>query len=237
MSILALLNEDSASISVQETVRATKLPKTTVLRLLQTLDESGLLWGTGGRYQPGPTLLRLSRIAEDAWTLPPKTNSLMKALAEESGETVHFYLRKYTKRVCIAQVQGPQGLRHVIRVGDELPLWGGASAKILLTAAPSDILREVAKLSPNGDFHIKTMEGWIAEANENGWASSHAEREEGVSAVAVPVTLPHTRELLALSVSGPSSRFTELKTANFIDILKSAAKEIQRLGHDESPTS
>ena len=167
MNILALLSEETPTISVSEVVRATQLPKTTVLRLLQTLHESGLLWGSEGRYQPGPTLLRLARIAEDSWTLPPNTNNIMRAVSEETGETVNFYVRKGIKRVCIAQVQGPQGLRHVLNVGDELPLWAGASAKILLTATPPRLLIELANSSPKGEEHLTTIADWIMDVNKN----------------------------------------------------------------------
>ncbi len=234
MNILALLNEETPAISVSEAVKATRLPKTTVLRLLQTLDECGLLWVSEGRYHPGPTLLRLVNIASDSWILPPNTQALMKSIAEETGETVNFYVRKGLKRVCIAQVQGPQGLRHVLNVGDELPLWAGASAKILLTTTPPNLLVEVAKSSPNGESHLKTLENWIDQVNERGWAESHAEREDGISAVAVPVHMPQSRELLAMSVSGPSSRFTQSKVFEIVEILKRSAGE---LTHFKSPDS
>ncbi len=234
INILAVLTEDNPTISVSEAVKATQLPKTTVHRLLQTLDESGLLWASEGRYQPGPTLLRLVKIASNSWILPPTTQVLMKSIADETGETVNFYVRKGIKRVCIAQVQGPQGLRHVLNIGDELPLWAGASAKILLTAIPRDLLIEVAKSSPNGEKHLKTLQTWIEEANERGWAESHAEREDGVSAVAVPVHLRQGRELLAMSVSGPTSRFIPSKVSEIVEILKRSADELANPKNSDS---
>lgn len=123
LDILALLNDDRTTLSIRDTAQATGLPKTTVLRMLQTLEQAGLLWGIGaGQYAPGPALLRWARVAKDTWLFPPEFNELLPSLADSCRETADLHIRKGLRRVCVAQAQGPQSLRHVVRVGDELPL-------------------------------------------------------------------------------------------------------------------
>src|SRR5581483_10131489 len=113
--------------------------------------------------------------------------------------------------------------RHVVRVGDELPLWAGASAKVLLSDAPEALLARVARRSPGGDRHLATLREWTAAARRDGYAVSHGEREEGLSAVAVPVTGRSGAVVAALALSGPTLRFTADRVPEFAADLKAAA--------------
>ena len=58
LDILSLLTDDTPSVSIRDIVEATGLPKTTVLRLVHTLEHNGLLWATAGGYMAGPGLWR-----------------------------------------------------------------------------------------------------------------------------------------------------------------------------------
>lgn len=227
LNILALLSEERTTLNIRDTSAETGLPKTTVLRLLQTLEQAGLLWSLGGgQYVPGPALLRWARIANETWMFPPEFKDVLFELSQVARETVNVYVRKGIKRICIAQAQGPQSLRHVIKVGDELPLWAGAGAKILLVGQPSELLERVALDSPNGISQLTKLQQSVDEAGSQGWAVSHAERDEGVSAVAVPLLGDNGKAIAALSLSGPSSRFSDERVATFIEELKKSAAEI-----------
>jgi DNA-binding IclR family transcriptional regulator len=231
IDILGLFDESRPAMSLREIVAVSGLPKTTVLRLLGTLRMNGLLWvDEHGRYIAGPALLRWSRLAEQAWRLPPAAAVLLRDLAAEYKETVHLYVRRDIHRVCIAQEEGPQTLRQVVRVGDELPLWAGGVAKALLVDAPDALLRKVAEASPYGTAHLDTLHSWIAEAREHGFATSRGEREEGLSAVAVPVRGRGGAVVAALSFGGPSTRFTRERVARFAEGLTAAAGELAKAG-------
>lgn len=231
IDVLGLFDEVRPALSLREIVSASGLPKTTVLRLLQTLRINGLLWvDEHGRYMAGPALLRWSRLAEQAWRLPAGAQALLRGLAAEHKETVHLYVRRDIHRVCIAQEEGPQALRQVVRVGDELPLWAGGVAKALLLDAPYPLLLRIAEASPHGAGHLATLRTWIEEARDHGYAVSHGEREEGLSAVAVPVRGKSGTVLAALSFGGPSTRFTPERVARFAAALREAAGELARAG-------
>lgn len=227
LEILALLSEERTTLNIRDTSADTGLPKTTVLRLLQTLEQAGLLWALGGgHYVPGPALLRWARIANETWMFPPEFKDVLFELSQVARETVNVYVRKGIKRICIAQAQGPQSLRHVIKVGDELPLWAGAGAKILLVGEPNDLLERVAIDSPKGISHLPKLQQSVDEAASQGWAVSHAERDDGVSAVAVPLLGDNGKAIAALSLSGPSSRFSDERVVTFVEELKKSAAEI-----------
>ena len=232
LDILSLLTEETPSVSIRDITEATGLPKTTVLRLVHTLEHSGLLWATSGGYVAGPGLWRWAYLARRSWQLPPETQALMRELGARHQETVNLYVLRDICRVCVAQQESPRPLRHVVQVGDELPLWAGASSKVLLSDAPDALLARVARRSPAGDSHLETLREWAAVARRDGYAVSHGEREEGLSAVAAPVTGRSGAVVAALALSGPTLRFTAERVAAFTTDLKQAAARMSERGFD-----
>ena len=126
----------------------------------------------------------------------------------------------------------PAPLRHVVQVGDELPLWAGASSKVLLAYAPDALLARVARRSPAGERHSGELREWAAVARRDGYAVSHGERDEGLSAVAVPVIGRSGAVVAALSLSGPTLRFSAERVAAFTTDLKQAAARMSERGFD-----
>jgi DNA-binding IclR family transcriptional regulator len=234
LDILSLLTDDKPVVTIRDITDATGLPKTTVLRLVHTLEQSGLLWATASGYTAGPGLWRWAYLARRSWQLPPETQAAMRDLGARHQETVNLYVLRDICRVCVAQQESPRPLRHVVQVGDELPLWAGASSKVLLSDAPEPLLVRVARRSPDGDRHLDTLKQWADAARRDGYAVSHGEREEGISAVAVPVTGRSGPVVAALAMSGPTFRFTEDRVAEFAADLKLAAARMSERGFDHT---
>ena len=232
LDILSLLTEERPSITVREVVAATGLAKTTVIRLIQTLEQMGLLWATSNGYMAGPGLWRWAHLARSSWELPPETQRMMRDLAARDRETVNVYVARDIVRVCIAQQESPQPLRHVVHIGDELPLWAGASSKVLLRNASPALLERIARSSPYGEQHTRRMQEWIDEAAHQGFAVSHGEREEGLTAVAVPVLGRSGTVVAALTLSGPTMRFTEERIGAFVKDLTEVANRMAERGFD-----
>ena len=147
-------------------------------------------------------------------------------------DTCNVYVVRDIYRVCIAQQESPQPLRHVVHVGDELPMWGGASAKVLLRNATPGLLTRVARSSPYGEQHVRRLQEWIDEATHQGFAVSHGEREEGLSAVAVPVLGRSGTVVAALTLSGPTMRFTDERIDTFVKDLTEVAGRMAERGFD-----
>jgi DNA-binding IclR family transcriptional regulator len=227
LSILSLLSEDEPTLSIREIVDATGLPKSTAIRMAQVLESNGLLWQDDAhRYVVGPSLLRLSRLAAKSWQVSANAHRALRQVAEACGETAHLYIRHGSRRVCIAQHEGRGALRHVVRSGDELPLWAGGVAKVLLIGALPELLRQVARTSPHGLDHLATLERWVAGATEQGYGVSHGEREVGLSAVAVPLYGSADEVIASLSVGGPTARLTEERIPELVRSLQTAAAGI-----------
>lgn len=230
LDLLALF-DDERSWSIAELTRASRLPKTTVLRLVATLEDRGLLWTRPDRrVSPGAGMLRWARLAESAWRLPERARAIMAELSATCGETVNLYVRQGTARICVAQHEGPQSVRHVIRVGDALPLWAGAASKVLLAGAPDDLLDAIGREAPAGPDRRAALRPQIRAALRQGYAVSHGEREVGASGLAAPIHDDGGHVVAALALGGPTPRFTDADIARYAPAVVAAAEEISKLG-------
>jgi DNA-binding IclR family transcriptional regulator len=232
VDIMSLLTEQRPTVTIREIVEATGLPKTTVLRIVQTLEHGGLLSATHNGYVAGPGLWRWAFLVKNSWEPPEETRAVMRDLVARQRETVNIYVVHDESRVCVAQEESPMPLRHVVHVGDELPLWAGASSKVLLRDAPDDLLRRVVDASPDGAAHLGFLRDGIDTASRDGYAVSHGEREVGLSAVAVPITGRLSDVVASLSFSGPTSRFADDRIPVLIADLQRAAGQLAERDFD-----
>ncbi|MFE4056503.1 IclR family transcriptional regulator [Streptomyces sp. NPDC059096] len=230
LDILTLLTEDRPVVSLREITEATGLPKTTVLRLVHTLEQSGLLWSAAGGYTAGPGLWRWAHLARTQWEVTRETRGLMRGLADRTRESVNLFVAHDLHRVCVAHEESPHPLRHVIEVGDQQPLWAGASSKILLGDAPDALLRRVALASPDGEPAVAALRTTAREARRRGYAVSSGEWDDGLTAVAVPVTGRSGAVIASLSLSGPSQRFPYEAVERFAADLAEVARLISDQG-------
>jgi DNA-binding IclR family transcriptional regulator len=202
-----------------------------VVRLVATLEQRGLLWARGdGRITPGPGLLRWARLAQHAWQLPPEALDCLRRLSRDSGgESARIYVRQGSSRVCVAQHEGTQQLRHIVPIGEAMPLWAGASGHVLLSTASEQQLHRVLLAAGRGDEFESVLVDRVRRAAEQGWAASHGEREPGVSAVAAPVTDSTGAVVAAVGLGGPTARFTAERTEGFVPVLVEAGRRLSAL--------
>lgn len=233
LEILSLFDEQHQTRTIGEIVRGTRLAKTTVLRLLVTLESAQLLAATPKGYTAGPGLWRWAYLVQRSWEIPAAARDVMRSLVEAERETVNVYVMRGLHRVCVAQEESPLALRHVVRIGDQLPLWAGASAKVLLRDATPEVLDKVVASAPAGALDAGTLRAQIDAGTAAGYQVSHGERETGLSAVAVPVTTPDGALVVAsLSFSGPSARFPQERIPVLVALLHAAAGTLTAQGFD-----
>ncbi|APU13200.1 transcriptional regulator, IclR family [Actinoalloteichus sp. GBA129-24] len=238
--VLGAFSVDRMSLGVAEIVRETGLPRTTVLRLVETLQAEGMLeFGADGQVRVGTRMIGLAAFADAAWTLPAASLVRMRELAAATGETVSLYVRRGLHRVVVGQAPSPNMLRHVVQTGDELPMWGGSAALVLFGLEPPaerDELIERTARSPESQSDADTIRRGVESALANGWSISHGRREPGNTGLAVPIPAdpaagadaPARRAVLALG--GPTIRFTEDKIPGFVAAVRACAEDIARTG-------
>ncbi|WP_168121587.1 IclR family transcriptional regulator [Paenibacillus sp. HB172176] len=205
------------------------LHKSTVHRMLATLEEKGFIEREPSteRYHLGLKVwelsANLSRTDDQATIWLPE----MVRLRDQLGETVSIYVRDGTDRIRMQAVQSNQPVRRVAPVGVRLPLFAGASSKVLI-AYSEEIVQDSILNSPAWPDYIEegTYRKQLQEVLKLGYATSFEEREPGAAALSAPIFDRTGQLAAALSVSGPASRMTMEIMAQYAPVMIEAAKRM-----------
>jgi DNA-binding IclR family transcriptional regulator len=136
LSLLGAFRPGDESLSLSDLSERTMLYKSTVLRLLASLEHARLLLRrSDGRYALGPEVARLNSIYAATFTLEAEVMPILRELVANTRESAAFHVRQGAGRLCLYRVDSPQLLRDHIRVGDVLPLNKGAGGRVLLAFA------------------------------------------------------------------------------------------------------
>ncbi|HEY0398332.1 MAG TPA: IclR family transcriptional regulator [Acidimicrobiia bacterium] len=192
VSILDVL--EGGPLGLGDLVTATRLPRATAHRLAVALEAHGLVGRDGdGRFALGPRLTGLE--------LPVLARPALERLRDATGESVQLYVRRGDRRLCVASLESPHGLRTIVPVGASLPLAVGSAGKVL-----------------RGDPSVDGV----------GWAESVEERERGVASASAPVHGSVGEVVAAISVSGPIERTTRSPGSRYGRALMDAARAVER---------
>lgn len=132
---LSLLNAFSASLpqpDLTELAQHTRLHKSTVLRLMASLEHAHLVQRQAdGRYALGPGIARLHQVYASSFSLASVVMPILRQLAAATQESAALHVRQGDQRLCLQRVDSPRPVRDHTRVGDLLPLNRGAGGRIL----------------------------------------------------------------------------------------------------------
>ncbi|MBD8500721.1 IclR family transcriptional regulator [Paenibacillus arenosi] len=222
--------KDAHDLSLTEISGRVGLNKSTVHRLLATLEEKGFLLRDGDKFRLGYSVwelaANLTQVDDAAQLLLPE----MERLRDQLGETISLYVRDGNDRIRIQAVQSNQAIRRVAPIGVRLPLYVGASSKVLLAFADESERAETMQ-SSSWPASIETADflQQLEEVKKGGYALSVEEREPGAAAISVPILDRSHRISAALSVSGPVSRMTPDTMRAYAPLLMEAASRMEKM--------
>lgn len=193
---------------------ATKLYKSTILRLLGSLENARYVTRlSDGNYTLGPAVFRLGLAYEHAHPLREIVLPVLESLVKNGTESASLHIRhNATSRICIVRVDSNHSTLDRIQAGDILPLDRGAAGRLLAA------------------FDGEESSG-ARELREGCFALSVGERDPACAGAASPVFGPDGAIKGVLSLSGPRERFTPATVMRMRDLLLAAATAVtQTLG-------
>ena len=230
--LIDCLGQAGEPVTLAHVRSALAMPKSSTHRLLSELAALGIVRRTeDGRYSLGPRLLYWGEAAAETFDLRAIAEPTMRQLRDQVGESVHLYIRDEDTRICIAAVearhelpsvhparpaaaasrrrrrQGPAGLRRR----------GHPAAGARSVPKPTRALAERPGPRPRPPARRVRAERW---------ATSIGERENGVAAVAAPVSDSTGRVVAALCISGPTTRLTSERLEDMRAPVQAAAAEV-----------
>jgi DNA-binding IclR family transcriptional regulator len=216
IAILRAVARVSSPVTLADLARATGYYKSTLLRLLASLERSALVVRrSDGRYALGTYAHELGRAYEATYRLSGVLTPLLNELVEQGSESASFHVyhdREY--RVCLLRIDSHHSTLDRIDVGDLLPLNRGAAGKLITTFRGTGV-------APSASSVLETSIG---------------ERDPDCAAVAAAVFGTDNEFLGALSLSGPKERFTDDAIARQSGMILDAARRATEMLGGRWPT-
>jgi DNA-binding IclR family transcriptional regulator len=235
VAILRCFTEQEPELGVLEISRRLDLHKSTVSRMLTTLQAEDLVSKKldTGKYRLGLGLVSLAGVALGGLNIRAAAQPHMGELAEASQETVNVTIQDGPECVNIESIASPKPIRYVGWIGRRTPLYSTASGKVILAheaedqrgALLPDRLRKYTEFSVT---NRKLLAQQLTRVCQDGYAIVHEEFEAGFSAAAAPVYDYEGILVGTIAVSGPTFRFGPGILEKFIPILLKTTQNISR---------
>jgi DNA-binding IclR family transcriptional regulator len=211
LAILEAFTGERIRMSLAELIQATSLSKTTVLRLIQSLEDHGLIARTPDeKYCVGSRSLQLANLHQLSFEPMELIVPTLRTLVARTEESAAFNVRNGENRVCVYRIDSPHRIRDHVQLGDIIPLDQGAAGHVIRAfsgarGASYDAIRR------------------------RGFALTVGEVTPDTAALAAPIFQAGDRLLGSIAVSGPRSRLDKMALLRVEPIILAEARELTAL--------
>ncbi len=222
-------------VGVTEISRELDIHKSTVFRLLATLERRGVVeqHAETQKYRLGFAVLRFASSVRSSLDLVRAGRPTCDRLSREIDETVNLAVLEECDVVYIHQVNLSSSRVSADWLGSHTPAHCSATGKVLLAHLP-DRQADGFLRAPLQRYTSATitdpdrLRAELRDVRHAGYAAATEELEEGLNAVAAPVRGPDGTVVACVSVSGPSYRLEVEHLPEVATAVIAAAAEISR---------
>jgi len=232
--ILDCFSAEARQLGVRQVARKVNLSVSTTGRLMQAMREMGLLVQDPitALYGIGPRVLAWADAYLASLDVRQRALPRLQALHRETMETVSLYILDGDARICVERLESPHSVRLVAPLGQRLPLHAGSAGKVLLAFLPraeQEALLEtmhLAALTPHTITDRSTLMRELESIRRQGYAISHGEWIAEASGISAPVFDRTGSVCAAVTISGPTQRFSSDHIAEYLPHLLAVTRDI-----------
>lgn len=233
LEIMLKFQDVKPSWGIRELSASLGFSPATVQRILQVLKSYEFIRQDPltRQYFVGNVFYRFLENLGNSNNLSRIRRRFMEEVAAETLETVHLNIMEGSMRVCIDSIESTQTLKAGMPIGNQSPLYAGASAKCLLAFSGEEFISgyfRTIKLEPltcNTIIQQDKLQKELKRIKKQGYALSLGERTPGLGSLSAPVFNHKGMILASLSLAMPEIRFRqEDHRSTCINILTGAAK-------------
>jgi DNA-binding IclR family transcriptional regulator len=235
ISVLKLFTLDRSGWTVEEVAMALQVSVSSAYRYVAALTEAGLLTtSASGHYILGPAIIQYDRQIQLTDPLLRVAKPIMAEIMRfaPAGSTV-LLCRIFRETVlCVHQVAEAAEARVSYERGRPMPLFRGATSKIILAYLPLRDLRRLYEVHRAQITEAALGDAWeafrraMAEMRKAGHAITYAEVDPERIGIAVAILDDHRRVLGSLSYVIPASE--ERAIARLVSLAATGAREIEQ---------
>ncbi len=234
LAIVNRLAEADDGTTLTEVAQQVGLSSSTAHRLLTTLEQERYvhfdaerrLWSVGMQaFRAGSAFLKTRSLTAVA-------RPHMRALMEDSEETVNLAIEDQAAAVYLAQVECRQMMRAFARPGGRVPLHCSSVGKALLSAMPDARLSKILHRQGLPRLTVKTIQTTAAlredltRSRDRGYAIDDEEHAVGLRCIAAVIFNESADAIAAVSLSGPMARIPDERIPLLGDKVRAKADAI-----------
>jgi DNA-binding IclR family transcriptional regulator len=209
LNILRLFSRSRRIIGPPEMARELGIPRSTVFRLVQTLEDMGFLQRVenGRDYALGAGVLTLGFEYLGSLDLVELANPVLAQLRDRTGCSAHLAIRRDADVVYLSRHASRSAISSSVNVGTSLPAHATIMGRVMLADLSDAELRALyagrtlARFSDQTPTTLAALRAVLNEDRARGYAISNAYFERGVAAVAAPVHDHAGRAIAAINVT------------------------------------
>jgi len=230
---------DHTELSFQEIIDLSGIPKTSVYRMLMSLEEMEfLVKGTDLKYRLGLLFLKFGHLVSSRLDIRQIAYPVMENLHNDVKEAINLIIKQGDEAIYIEKIDRNQKVRLYTAIGRRSPLYAGACSRIILSYLPEPEITAYMESIELKSFATGTITDkerlydTIWQAKKDGYTISNSELENYTSAIAAPIFDYKGNVVAGLSVAGIEANYQDENIPIFVARVKEAAEEIsQRLGY------
>ena len=235
LRVLEILAESGEPVSIAEVARRLGMEKVTAYRMLITLEHTGYVAreDASKRFRLSYKVVSLSRnlLAENE--VSRLVQEKLREISDETKETLHYSVLDGFEAVLVHAVRGTQVLSVNFQIGDRSPLHATSIGKALLAYQDEKYIEQIfdqglTSLTDRTIVEPAELRPELELIRKRGYALDDKEFSPNTRCIAVPVIQGDLRVQSGISISGPTSRFSN----SYLDKLKEpmlrAASQLSR---------
>jgi len=236
VQVLEILANSQKDISLSELSTMTRVPKSSLFRILVTMEAQKMVHQDHERkkFSLGIKLLELGSAKLGRIDLNTTARPHLERLAQESHECVYLGVLDHGQVILLQHIDNQDMWKIVTRLGDTSPAHCTAIGQVLLAGLPDEEvakivsargLKRYTKLTITSEARLRKR---LAEVRADGYAIVDGEYKTDLCAMAAPIR-DHTGNVVAAVMIGLPAARSDKKSA-----VQKLARSLQRVGLDIS---
>jgi len=233
--LLCEFSRQNRTLTAPELARRLSLPRSTIFRLLTTLETMGFVTRSGNEYRLGMSVLRLGFEYLASLELTELGQPLLARLCDHLNYPSNLVVRDGRSIVYVAKVSPPSVFSSAVTVGTRLPAHATVLGRILLADLSLNELRELypeehlEQFSPCTPKTVLELFDLVQADRVRGYVNGEGFFESTISTVAAPVRDASGQVVAALGLTIPTVQIGHVNFANLLGQVRGSADELPRL--------
>jgi DNA-binding IclR family transcriptional regulator len=236
MEILSALGQGKPQQSLSQLSQSLSLPKTTVHRLIATLEEGGFVKQdpTTRCYGLGSKILELAGALLKQIDLRTVAYPYLEELALATRQTVSLAILEGTDLVYLENFSRGAVFQQPAQIGLRLPAFCRGLGKAILAFLPDSKQQELLEKidfipqTPKTITDLTEYKNHLLQVRRQGYAVDNEEAAQGCKCIASPIFDFSRRAIAAVSLSGPAQDFTPEKMAQYTELVLETGRKISK---------